>query len=365
MGGCLSMTAQTGPASGRGASSNVLAARADAGEAVPENPAAEIDWAAVRADVAAAMKSDSHDDGSYAPVLIRLGWHSAGTYDAKADNKGGVSNAGMRFAPEQDDPENAGLAVARNILAPVKAKHPNVSYSDLWIVAAYEALKQTGGPELEFSPGRKDGTAETSVEPGRLPEAEHGLGDGVDEEGRINGWENLAKHIREVFNRMDFNDQEIVALISGGHVYGRCHREHSGYAGAWVENPIEFSNEFAADLIEDEWMMVEHDTKVNGVLIPEETRPAPGKRQYMSKWEPSEEEIANGKPNPPVMEGKLQKVSYQMMLPSDMVMLWDPDFRKHLEVYAEDEDQLKEDFGKAYKRLTENGHTGCPFAKRS
>jgi hypothetical protein len=88
---------------------------------------------------------------------------------------------------------------------------------------------------------------------------------------------------------MGLSDQELVVLMCGGHVYGRCHVEHSGYAGAWVEEPTKFSNEYAADLIEDEWMMVKHDTKVEGVKVPKEVRPAKGKVQYMGKWSPSEE----------------------------------------------------------------------------
>jgi hypothetical protein len=77
-------------------------------------------------------------------------------------------------------------------------------------------------------------------------------------------------------------------LITGGHVYGRCHPEHSGYAGAWVENPTYFSNEYAADMFEDKWMLVGHDSKLpDGRPVPEEIRPAKGKRQYinMSKLE--------------------------------------------------------------------------------
>merc|ERR1719215_775264 len=96
------------------------------------------------------------------------------------------------------------------------------------------------------------------------------------------GWERNAMHIRAVFGRMGFNDREMVALITGGHVYGRCHQESSGYAGAWVENPTFFSNEYAADLVGDKWMLVGHDTLLpDGRAVPDEIRPAPGKRQYV------------------------------------------------------------------------------------
>lgn len=332
-------------------------------------PHSLVDWEALRGDLVALMDSDSYDDGSYAPILIRLGWHSSGTFDPSCQGKdmGGSSEggAGMRVAPEKNDPENAGLHVAMNLLAPLKKKHKNVSFADLWILSAFVAIEHTGGPKIEFSGGRTDlASGEKSIAPGRLPQAEFGLEEGVDDQGRVNGWEKLAAHLRDVFSRMGFDDREIVALLCGGHVYGRCHPQWSGYAGAWVEAPTEFSNEYAADMIEDEWMLVEHDTEINGVRIPEETRPAKGKRQYMSKWEPSEEEIANGKPNPPEKDGKLEKVSYQMMLVSDMVLLWDADFKKHLEVYAQDEDKLKQDFGAAYQRLAENGFNGCPFAHK-
>ena len=81
---------------------------------------------------------------------------------------------------------------------------------------------------------------------GRLPAAEKYLGDDVDAQGRVVGWEGLANHVRhEVFHRMGFTDQETVALLCGGHVYGRCHPRASGYAGPWVEHPTHFSNEYA------------------------------------------------------------------------------------------------------------------------
>ena len=96
------------------------------------------------------------DDGSLAPILIRLAWHSSGTYDA-ATNTGGSNGAGMRFNNhEAADPENAGLDTARAFLEPVKLKFPNISYSDLWILASYVGLEHTGGPVIPFNSGRVD-----------------------------------------------------------------------------------------------------------------------------------------------------------------------------------------------------------------
>lgn len=486
----------------------------------PKQP--KVNYDKVRQDLKDMMDDPDWDDGSYAPIFIRLAWHSSGTFD-KDSGTGGSNGATMRHEVEANDPENAGLDAARAALEPIKAKHPGISYSDLWILAAYVAIEVTGGPVIPFTKGRKDKTAEHAIKPGNLPQAEFGLEDGLDEEGRILGWEKLAAHIREVFGRMGFNDREIVALITGGHVYGRCHPEKTGYAGAWVEAPTVFTNEYAADMFEDEWMYVDENTKVNGVLVPEETRPTNGKRQYMSKWEPVKEEdlqpadpalypvgrykvkedqkvhlrrthqtdsyivheyeegeelnivavrklrngvrgqvdtggwvsivettgeevhlerigdlkldleepvtfrllqtvtpeqvkvyskpeegavteavpereiqvqelvsvenevfakvgenqfykivdkdvgalyekVVKGFNDTPLKPLRKLKVKYQMMLPSDMVMLWDEDFAKVLKEYANDVEILKKDFGAAYKKLTELGVPGCPVA---
>ena len=169
----------------------------------------------------------------------------------------------MRFATEAADPENAGLGYARAFLEPVKNKFPGISYSDLWILAAYVGLETTGGPVIPFRAGRTDHPDESywscpqsgGMSYGRLPAAEKYCCphlDGADVSGSIDassgtvkGWEGLSTHVRhEVFGRMGFNDQEIVALLCGGHVYGRCHPEFSGYAGPWVESMTSFSNEY-------------------------------------------------------------------------------------------------------------------------
>mmetsp|Transcript_166579 Transcript_166579/g.529339 ORF Transcript_166579/g.529339 Transcript_166579/m.529339 type:complete len:520 (+) Transcript_166579:84-1643(+) len=252
------------------------------------------DFDQVRKDIMKVMDSPEWDDGSYAPVLIRLAWHSAGTYSS-ADGTGGSNGATMRHTLEANDPDNAGLGIPRKLLEAVKEKHPGLSYADLWVLAAYCAIQHTAGPEIDFRGGRRDAAPQKAIAPGRLPNPERGVEEGcmeVDSEGRIKGWEKSAEHIREVFGRMGFGDREMVALICGGHVYGRCHNEHSGYAGAWVENSTRFSNEYAADMFGDRWILVTHDTKMpDGGEVPEEVRPSPGKRQYidLSKYEGEEE----------------------------------------------------------------------------
>merc|ERR1712137_1316529 len=101
------------------------------------------------------------------PIMVRLAWHASGTFDKK-DNSGGSDGATMRFQPEAEDPANAGLSIPRDILQLIKHKYPQLSYADLWTLAGCAAI-------------------------GRLPDASQG-----------------AQHLRDVFYRMGFNDQEIV-----------------------------------------------------------------------------------------------------------------------------------------------------------
>lgn len=341
---------------GAGATAVATAAPAATATAAPATPVANVDYSAVRQELKLLMDNPSWDDGSLAPIFIRLAWHSSGTYD-KASNTGGSNGAGMRFETEAADPENAGLEVARAFLEPVKRKFPDISYSDLWILASYVGLEHTGGPVIPFTPGRTDHPDETywdkkSMTYGRLPAAEKyccpytdgaPLGDSLDPAGRIVGWEGLCTHVRnEVFYRMGFSDQEIVALLCGGHVYGRCHPNFSGYAGPWVEHPTQFSNEYATDMLEDDWRLVSHGDNWLDAQGAAELRPAPGNRQFVNK---SPDKIDDDEPN-------------QMMLASDMILAWDPAFRTHLQVYADDEARLKEDFGRAFQKLTE---LGCGF----
>ena len=138
------------------------------------SPYAAVDYAAVRRELKLLMDNPSWDDGSLAPIFIRLAWHSSGTYD-EASGTGGSNGAGMRFSTEAADPENAGLATARAFLEPVKRRFPAISYSDLWVLAAYVGIEHTGGPTIPFSPGRSDHQDEAywkGMSYGRLPAAE-------------------------------------------------------------------------------------------------------------------------------------------------------------------------------------------------
>ncbi|KAL1985476.1 hypothetical protein VTN96DRAFT_7919 [Rasamsonia emersonii] len=265
------------------------------------------DYAAVRKDIAAQLKKPGYDDGSAGPIFVRLAWHSAGTYDRETDT-GGSNGAGMRFEKEAGDPANAGLHVAREFLEPVKQRHPWISYSDLWTLAGVVAIKEMGGPEVEWKPGRTDFVDDSKVPPrGRLPDGAQG-----------------ADHIRAVFYRMGFNDQEIVAL-SGAHNLGRGHRDRSGFEGPWVNNPTRFSNQYFRLLLNLKW---EPRTLPNGV------------KQFSYV-------------DPDVPEDEKQEPL--MMLPTDMALASDPKFLPWVKKYAEDKDLFFEHFAKAFAKLLELG----------
>ncbi|KAJ4006080.1 hypothetical protein NW752_001327 [Fusarium irregulare] len=261
------------------------------------------DFAAVQKSIVELLNQPDYDDGSAGPVLVRLAWHSSGTYDKETDT-GGSNGAGMRYEAEGGDPANAGLQNARVFLEPVKRLHPWITYSDLWTLAGVTAIHAMGGPEIDWLPGRTDFVDDSKLPPrGRLPDAAQG-----------------AKHIRHIFYRMGFNDREIVAL-SGAHNLGRCHTANSGFEGKWVNNPTRFSNQYFRLLLSETWT--------------EKTIPESGVLQFSSVDEDTEEEL--------------------MMLPTDIALTTDPEFSKYVQIYSKDKDVFFEDFKKAFAKLLELG----------
>lgn len=256
-----------------------------------------VDYNAVRKHIAAILDQPAYDDGSLGPVFIRLGWHASGTY-SKTDGTGGSDGATMRFSPEADWGANAGLNHARAFLEPIKQAHPNISYADLWTLAAVVAIEEMGGPVIPWRSGRTDKPdGSTCVEDGRLPDAALG-----------------AQHLRDIFYRMGFNDQEIVAL-SGAHTFGRCHTDRSGFWGPWTRAPTSWSNLYFQELTNNTWTP----KKWNGPF------------QYEDPT------------------GEL------MMLPTDLALIEDPEFKKWVEIYSNDEERFTKDFSKAFSRLQELG----------
>lgn len=249
----------------------------------------------LKADIKAVLINDKSHSG---PLALRLAWHGAGTF-CKDTKNGGLNGATMRFTPELSDPANAGLHIAIELLNDVKMKHPEVSFADLWAVAGCAALEFMGGPIINVKLGRSD-ESDGSKCPvnGRLPDAAQG-----------------AQHIRDVFYRMGFNDQEIVALI-GAHTLGACHRSRSGFEGPWTRNPYKFDNGFFKNLLFMEW-------------VPR-------------KWKgPLQFEDAD--------TGEL------MMLPADLAVRDDPAFRVWAEKYAADEALFFKHFAHAFAKLISLG----------
>jgi cytochrome c peroxidase len=158
-----------------------------------------LDYQQVYNSIANKLDAAEYDDGSMGPILVRLAWHASGTYD-KETKTGGSHGATMRYAPESDHGANAGLAVTRNFLEQFKKEFPKISYADLWSLAGVVAIQEMGGPTIKWRPGRGDLTADSVSPDGRLPDASK-----------------PQSHLRDIFYRMGFNDQEIVAL-SGAHV---------------------------------------------------------------------------------------------------------------------------------------------------
>ena len=209
-------------------------------------------------ELAQAIQNDLEKNSHHAiaPTLVRLAWHSVGTYSSE-DKSGGSNGATMRFAPECDWKANAGLQTAREFLEPIKASHPQFSYGDLWTLAGVVAIQEMGGPQIPWRHGRKDELSSTSA-PGnpltedRLPAADSGCA--------AADLTNMKATFRRIGN---ITNKEMVALI-GAHAVGRCHIDASGYWGPWTNAETTFSNEYFRLLLEEKWTLKKtHEGKVS------------------------------------------------------------------------------------------------------
>ena len=213
---------------------------------------------------------------------------------------GGSNGATMRFAPEDGHGANAGLKNARDFLDPIKQQFPWISYSDLWTLAGVCSIQEMSGPTIDWRPGRQDRDFANCTPDGRLPD----------------GSKN-QDHIRAIFGRMGFNDQEMVAL-SGAHALGRCHSDRSGFEGPWTFSPTMVTNDYFRLLMEEKWGW----------------RNWNGPKQYQDS------------------------TKGLMMLPTDMALINDPEFKKHVERYANDEKIFFKEFADVITKLFE---LGVPF----
>jgi len=263
-------------------------------------PSSEIEGA--KTEIVNLIKSDPNKG----PTLIRLAWHSSGTY-SKLSKDGGPSGGTIRFKDELLHGGNAGLAVtAVPWMEKIHSKHPQISYADLYTLGGAVAVETLGGPKIPWRQGRNDAGEDSITPNGRLPNADVGPA-GADKSD--------AQHLRDIFYRMGFDDKGIVAL-SGAHALGRCHTTASGYDGPWSPTPTTFNNSYFTLLSSVNW-------------TPREWN---GPFQY---------EIGKG--------GTL------MMLPSDIALIEDPKFKKWVDVYAQDSDRFFGDFSDSFSKLMELG----------
>ncbi|MDX1652016.1 MAG: catalase/peroxidase HPI [Brumimicrobium sp.] len=350
----------------------------------------KLDLEGVKKDLFELMKDSQDwwpaDYGHYGPLFIRMAWHSAGTYRI-ADGRGGAGTGSQRFAPLNSWPDNANLDKARLLLWPIKKKYgKKISWADLMILAGNCALESMGLKPYGFGGGRediwepeediywgsegewlgnkerfKDGELESPLGASHMgliyvnPEGPNGNPDPVE----------AAHHIRETFGRMAMNDEETVALIAGGHTFGKTHgaadpekyvgkepaaagieemgtgwkntfesgkAQHtitSGIEGAWTSKPTEWSNEFFNNLFGYEWELIK----------------GPG---GAFQWKPKNNEGAGTIPD----AHDPNKKHAPFMLTTDLSLKEDPAYRKISKRFHENPKEFEEAFAKAWYKLT-------------
>ncbi len=350
----------------------------------------KLDLNAVKRDLQTLMTTSQDwwpaDYGHYGPLFIRMAWHSAGTYRV-TDGRGGASFGTQRFAPLNSWPDNANLDKARRLLWPIKQKYGNkISWADLMVLTGNVALESMGFKTFGFAAGRED-VWEPQEDIYWGPESEW-LGDKrysgdrqlenplaavqmgliyVNPEGPNGNPDPLAsaKDIRETFARMAMNDEETVALIAGGHTFGKAHGAGdaskfvgpepegasieeqglgwknklgkgnagdaitSGLEGAWTATPTAWSTGYFDNLFGYEWELV----KGQG-----------GAQQ----WEPKE---ASAKGTVPDAHDKSKRHA-PMMFTTDMALKLDPIYGPISKRFHENPKQFEEAFAKAWYKLT-------------
>lgn len=249
-------------------------------------------------DIALKMREEDEYDEyiGYGPVLVRLAWHCAGTWDKK-DNTGGSFGGTYRFKKENTDPSNNGLQNAAHFLEPIHAKYPWLSHGDLYTLGGVTAIQEMQGPKIPWRSGRVDQPEETTPDNGRLPDATKD-----------------AKYVRCFFSRLAFNDREVVALL-GAHALGKTHLKNSGFEGPWGAASNMFTNEFYNNLLNEKWKLITNEA---------------GNKQYINDkgW---------------------------MMLPTDMALVQDSKYLPIVKEFAKNENAFFQEFTKAFVKLLENG----------
>ena len=330
------------------------------------------------------------DYGHYGPFMIRMAWHSAGTYRT-ADGRGGASTGNQRFAPINSWPDNANLDKARRLLWPIKQRYGNkLSWADLYILAGNMALESMGFKTFGFGGGREDIWAPeediywgaerewlaTSDQPRSRYSGDRELENPlaavqmgliyVNPEGPDGEPDPLAsaRDIRETFKRMAMNDYETVALTAGGHTFGKVHgagdAAHvgpepeaaaveemglgwkssygsgkgrdtitSGLEGSWTPTPTRWDMSYFDVLFGYDWELT---------------------RSPAGAWQWTPKDLAE-KDHAPDAEDPNQKVGI-MMSTADMAMREDPDYRKISEHFHKHPDEFADAFARAWFKLT-------------
>ena len=348
----------------------------------------EIDYDALKADLNNLMTDSQEwwpaDYGHYGPFFIRMTWHAAGTY-RNTDGRGGGGTGAQRFAPLNSWPDNGNLDKARRLLWPIKQKYgKKISWADLLILAGNVAIESMGGETFGFSGGRPDiwGPEEDihwGVETGWLENNRY-KGDReldnplaavqmgliyVNPQGPDGNPDPLAsaRDIRETFGRMAMNDEETVALVAGGHTFGKAHgastEDHvntepegapleemgfgwtssygsgvgsdtitSGIEGAWTANPTQWDNGYFDLLFGYEWELTK----------------SPAGAHIWHAIDQKDEDMA------PDAEDASIKVP-TMMTTADMAMREDPSYREVSKRFHENPEEFADAFARAWFKL--------------
>ena len=349
----------------------------------------KLDLKAVKKDIEKLMKTSQEwwpsDYGNYGPFFIRMAWHSAGTYRV-ADGRGGAGGGQQRFEPLNSWPDNASLDKARRLIWPIKQKYGNkISWSDLMVLTGNVALESMGFKTIGFAGGRTDDWESDLVFWGpekKFMADERYKGDRkldnplaavqmgliyVNPEGPNGNPDPLlaAKDIRETFGRMAMNDEETVALIAGGHAFGKAHgaaspakclaaepaaagieeqglgwknkcgKGHSedaitsGLEGAWSAVPTQWSSSYLDNLFNFEWV---------------QTKSPAGAIQWIPKDGQASDLVPDAHdPN---------KRHAPIMFTTDLALKFDPIYSKIAKSFQEDQKKFELAFSKAWFKLT-------------
>ena len=349
----------------------------------------KLDYKSLKDDLNALMTDSQSwwpaDYGHYGPFFIRMTWHAAGTYRT-GDGRGGGGTGAQRFAPLNSWPDNGNLDKARRLLWPIKQKYGNqISWADLLILAGNVAIESMGGKTFGFAGGRPDiwhpeediywGAENEWLGDKRYESTRQSLENPlaavqmgliyVNPEGPNGNPDPLlsAQDVRETFGRMAMSDEETVALVAGGHTFGKAHgagdpelvgtepegapieemgfgwsNAHgsghgvdattSGIEGPWTANPTVWDNGYFDLLFKYEWQLTKSPAGAN-------------------IWHPVDLDEADMAPE---VDGSGKKVS-PMMTTADMAMITDPDYRKISKRFHENPSEFSDAFARAWFKL--------------